>query len=295
MFPDDWSEDLTNAVSTALRIAIILLVAGFVRWLVHRAIGRTTRRMRQTMSGEGLGSTIAGTLATASPARAEARARTIDTMARSATTWVIGLIATLLVLGELNINLAPLLAGAGIAGIAIGFGAQSLVRDVLAGFFVLVEDQFGVGDIIDVGVANGTVEEITLRSTRIRDLNGTVWHVPNGQIQTVGNKSKGWARAVVEITVGLQVDIARARRIMVDVANAMADEEPWADAMRVGDGPDDQGVAALTPSGATLRIVITTEPKSQWKVERELRQRIKEAFDREGVSLEIPHLHPPVI
>ncbi|NLA35150.1 MAG: mechanosensitive ion channel family protein [Actinobacteria bacterium] len=295
MFPDDWSDDVTNAASTALRVLLILIVAGVLRWIVHRAISRATRRMDRSFRGERFGATLAGTLGGTSASRVEARSLTIEGMAKSLATWIIGLITALLVLSELSINLAPLLAGAGIAGIALGFGAQSLVKDVLAGFFILVEDQFGVGDIIDVGTANGTVEEITLRSTRLRDLQGTVWHIPNGTIQHVGNKSQGWARAVVEITVGLTVDINRARQIMVDVANDMATEDHWAQAMRVGDGPDDQGVSALTAAGATLRMVVTTEPKSQWAVERELRQRIKEAFDREGISLDIPHLRPPVI
>lgn len=295
VFPDNWSDDVTNAASTALRVLLILIAAGVLRWLVHRAISRATRRMDRSFRGERFGATLADTLGSTAVGRVEARSRTIEGMAKSLTTWVIGLIAALLVLSELHINLAPLLAGAGIAGIALGFGAQSLVRDVLAGFFILVEDQFGVGDIIDVGTANGTVEEITLRSTRLRDLQGTVWHIPNGTILQVGNKSQGWARAVVEITVGLTADITKARQLMVHAAEEMSSEEHWEQAMRVGDGPDDQGVSALTPAGATLRLVVTTEPKSQWAVERELRQRIKEAFDREGISLEVPHLRPPVI
>lgn len=285
MFPDDWSEDLTNAVSTGLRILAILVVAGIVRWIAHRAISRATRRMNATFTGEGLTSTIAGSLGNPSRGRSEARAATIEVMANSLVTALIGSITLLTVLSELGINLAPLLAGAGIAGIALGFGAQSVVKDVLAGFFILAEDQFGVGDIIEVGAVGGTVEKISLRATQIRDLNGTVWHLPNGTILQVGNKSQGWARAVVEVTIGLNSDIAAARQIMLEVATSMAEEEAWAEAMRIDDAPDDQGVSALTPAGATLRLVVTTEPKSQWKVERELRQRIKEAFDRTGISL----------
>lgn len=296
MFPDDWSDDLTNAVSTGLRLVVVLVIAAIARWVAHRAISRVTQRMHVSLAGDGLTSTLAGTLSgPASVGRSEARAATIEAMSQSLVTWVLASIVTLLVLGELGINLAPLLAGAGIVGIALGFGAQSLVRDVLAGFFILVEDQFGVGDVIDVGTANGTVERISLRSTQLRDLNGTVWHVPNGTILTVGNKSQRWARAVVEVTIALSADIAAARRIMIEVAETMAQEERWRDAMALDAGPDDQGVSALTPVGATLRIVVTTEPKSQWAVERELRQRIKEAFDAAGISLEVPHIAPPVL
>jgi small conductance mechanosensitive channel len=251
--------------------------------------------MKARLSSGAIVSTIGGALSSGDgTSRVDARSDTIQAMVESLTTWIIYIVATLLVLGELEINLAPLLAGAGIAGIAIGFGAQSLVRDVLAGFFVLVEDQYGVGDIIDAGPASGTVERISLRSTQLRDLAGTVWHIPNGTIVRVGNKSQNWARAVVEVTVSLTADIRKARGIMSEVAATMATEPEWEAAMRVGGVADDQGISAMTPMGATLRLVVDTEPKSQWGVERELRLRIKEAFDAASIPLEV-HQTPPVV
>ena len=133
-------------------------------------------------------------------------------MLRSLGTAIIWTFAVIYVLNDLGFNLGPLLAGAGIVGVALGFGSQSLVKDFLSGMFMLIEDQYGVGDIIDVGEAAGVVEEVTLRTTRLRDVNGTVWHVPNGQIVRVGNRSQQWARAVLDIAVAHKTDVAAARR-----------------------------------------------------------------------------------
>lgn len=289
------SDGAQHALEVGLRVLLIVLVALVLRMLVHRAIERTTRQMKSRLTNGTIVSTIGGAISSGeSTNRVEARANTIEAMGKSLATWILYIVATLMVLGELSINLAPLLAGAGIAGIAIGFGAQNLVRDVLAGFFVLVEDQYGVGDIIDAGPANGTVERISLRSTQLRDLAGTVWHIPNGTILRVGNKSQNWARAIVEIVVPYSADVRKARGIMSEVAAQMATEEAWDAAMRVGGVADDQGISAMSPQGMTLRLVVDTEPKSQWGVERELRLRIKEAFDAEGIPLEVHQPPPPV-
>ncbi len=164
-----------------------------------------------------------------------------DVLGRLANAVIWG-IAILVVLGELGINLAPLIAGAGVLGIALGFGAQSLVRDFLSGFFMLVEDQFGVGDVIDVGGAvggpaggvSGTVEGVSLRTTRLRDVEGVVWHVPNGEIKRVGNKSQQWSRALLDIEVDRDTDVASAIRVIKETADAMWQEEGWRDAILDG-------------------------------------------------------------
>ena len=294
MFALNLSDGAQHAVEVAIRVVVIIAVATIVRLLIHRTISRATSQMTSRFSSRTIVSTIGGALtSTDSTNRIGARANTIEAMSKSLATWIIGIVATLMVLGELDINLAPLLAGAGIAGIAIGFGAQNLVRDVLAGFFVLVEDQYGVGDIIDAGPASGTVERISLRSTQLRDLAGTVWHIPNGTILRVGNKSQNWARAIVEIVIPYSADVRKARGIMAEVAAQMATEEAWEAAMRVGGVADDQGISAMSPLGMTLRLVVDTEPKSQWGVERELRLRIKEAFDAAGIVLEVHQPPPP--
>lgn len=293
MLAIELTDDAQSALETAIRIAVIVLIAMVLRMIIHHAIERATSQMKRRLTDGALVSTIGGALSTGDGAgRVEARANTIEAMSKSLATWIIFVTAALTVLGELDINLAPLLAGASIAGIAVGFGAQNVVRDVLAGFFVLVEDQYGVGDIIDAGPATGTVERISLRSTQLRDLAGTVWHIPNGTILRVGNKSQNWARAVVEVTIAHTADIRRARTLMAEAAAVMAEEPDWQAAMRVGGVADDQGISAMTQAGVTLRLVVDTEPKSQWKVERELRLRIKEAFDADGIPFEV-HQTPP--
>ena len=150
--------------------------------------------------------------------RAAARAQTITAVMRSICSGIIGVFALIYVLGALGLDLGPLLAGAGVAGVALGFGAQSLVKDFLSGIFMLIEDQYGVGDVVDVGEASGTVEAVSLRVTRLRDQNGTVWHVPNGEIRRVGNKSQQWARAVLDVPVAPNADLERAAAVIAEAA-----------------------------------------------------------------------------
>ncbi|MEO7429756.1 MAG: mechanosensitive ion channel family protein, partial [Acidimicrobiales bacterium] len=207
-----------------LTILVVVLVAGLVHWLLRRAIGRFVRtlagehppgrRLRGRLGRSSLGQRLPDrVLATGSPSlRTAARATTLGAVLRSLSGFVVWSLAGITILGELGINLGPLVASAGIAGLAIGFGAQSLVKDFLAGMFILIEDQYGVGDIIDAGEATGTVEAVTLRSTRVRDVNGTMWHIPNGQIARVGNMSQQWARALLDVSVayGADIDVAQA-------------------------------------------------------------------------------------
>jgi moderate conductance mechanosensitive channel len=190
------------------------------------------------------------------------------------------------VLGELGLDVAPLIAGAGIAGVALGFGAQTVVKDFLSGMFMLVEDQFGVGDVIDAGDAVGTVEGVSLRTTRIRSVDGTLWHVPNGTIQRIGNKSQEWSRALLDIEVAYSTDLDTAQRIIKRVA-----DEAWHDevlAASILEEPEVWGVESLGASGVVIRTVLKTVPADQWKVMRALRLRIKEAFDAEGIEIPFP-------
>lgn len=286
-FTDRW-RDLVASVG---RIALVVLIAIVLNALARRLVGRVVTTVRSAAKEL---DRVPGTLIRPEQVqRTEARADTLNSVLRSLSSATIFLVALLIVLGELNINLAPLLAGAGVASIAVGFGAQSLVRDVVAGIFVLIEDQYGVGDTIDAGVANGQVEHFTLRATRLRDAAGTVWHVPNGTIQRVGNKSQNWARAVVDVTVPMDSDVRSARTVFVGVAEQLAKEDGWA-GERISGLPDDQGIQAFSASGITLRVVLETEPAAQWAVERELRLRVKEAFDAAGIAMATqPLLAPP--
>jgi small conductance mechanosensitive channel len=205
-------------------------------------------------------------------------------VAASLVTVLIWTIAFLLVLGELEINLAPLLAGAGIAGAALGFGAQSIVKDFLAGFFMIVEDQFGVGDVIDLGEATGVVEEVSLRRTRLRSADGTVWHVPNGEVQRVGNQSQQWSRALLDIPLAPATDLRRAQEVILATAEEVCASEEWQP--KVLAEPELWGVERLGGGGGlVVRVVVKTLPGEQWGLMRALRRHLNEEFTESGIEL----------
>ncbi len=218
--------------------------------------------------------------------RSRQRAATMGTVLRSTITLVIGAVAVLLILGELEIDLAPLLAGAGIAGIAFGFGAQSLVKDFLSGMFIVFEDQYGVGDNVDLGEASGQVERVSLRTTRIRDVEGTLWVVPNGEIRRVANHSQLWARTVLDIEVDYSTDIDAAIEVIQQTAIALWEEQ--AEATTILESPEVWGVQSLAESAVVIRLAVKTEPSEQWTTARELRRRIKIAFEQSGIDIPFP-------
>jgi small-conductance mechanosensitive channel len=211
------------------------------------------------------------------------RVETIAALFRSITSATVWTIATLMALSELGLNLGPLIAGAGIVGVAVGFGAQNLVRDFLSGIFMLMEDQYGVGDVIDAGPATGTVESISLRTTRLRDVNGTVWHLPNGHIERIGNRSQQWSRAVLDVDVSYQTDIGHATDVIKRTAQTMCEDAEFADSILAE--PEVWGVENLGLDSVTIRLVLKTAPHDQLKVTRELRARIKAAFDEAGIEI----------
>jgi len=280
-----------------LTIVVILAVAWVVNRLARRAIERFVasmsgdqqagRRLKRRLRRTSLGNRLpAGVLQTGQVSiRSAARAETLGYVLRSVATFAIWAIASITVLGELGINLGPLIAGAGIAGVALGFGAQSLVKDFLAGIFILIEDQYGVGDIVDVGEATGTIEAVSLRTTRLRDVKGTVWHVPNGQIMRVGNMSQQWARALLDVSVAYGSNLDVAQQVIKEVADGLWRDETWT--TRVLEEPQVWGIEDLAPDGVTIRLVVKTLPAAQFDVLRELRVRIKAALDAAGI--EIPH------
>jgi small-conductance mechanosensitive channel len=213
--------------------------------------------------------------------RRQQRVRALGSILRSAASVTVFSIAGVVLLGDLGINLAPLLASAGVVGIAVGFGAQNMVRDYLSGIFMLLEDQYGVGDVITIGDATGTVETVTLRITRMRDVNGIVWHVRNGAIEQVGNESQGWARAVIDFPVPYTADLTTIRGVLGDVAQGLWNEPVWRGVML--EQPEVWGAQQLTSTEVTMRIVVKTAPLRQWEVEREMRARVKAALDTSGI------------
>ncbi len=215
--------------------------------------------------------------------RGEQRATTIaDALGSMSRILILG-VAGLFVLDELGMNLAPLLAGAGIVGVALGFGAQSLVKDFLSGMFILVEDQYGVGDVIDLGEkAIGTVGDVGLRITRLRAVDGSVWFVPNGEIRRVGNSSMEWSRAVIDVVVGYDSDVTKTKEVVAAEAAALCADEVWG--AKVLEPPEVWGVEALGSDGLTIRLVVKTAPREQYVVARELRERLNRRLRSEGIS-----------
>jgi small-conductance mechanosensitive channel len=284
-----WLANASNLVIVKpLRIIVIIAVAMLIRWLLHRAIKRLTsttsraampallKPLREKSQQAEAGQFI--------PERRRQRAEAIGSVLRSFVTAVVFTMAAMLVLGELGFNLGPLLASAGIVGVALGFGAQSLVKDLIAGLFMLLEDQYGVGDSVDLGDAIGVVETVGLRVTTVRDSRGVLWYVRNGEIVRVGNKSQGWAMVVIDIPIGF-VNSEHASAVLRKAALALA-EEP-AHATEFLEPPDVIGVEQLTVDGAVIRTIAKTTADGQPVVQRELRRRLTDALDTSGLSGQI--------
>lgn len=218
--------------------------------------------------------------------RSSQRARTLGAVLRSIASITIYGMAVMIALGEFNVNLGPLIAGAGIGGVAIGFGAQSLVKDFISGMFMLMEDQYGVGDVVDVGDTVGVVEEVKLRTTQIRDINGTLWHIPNGSIRRMANMSQDWGRLVLDVEVAYNTDITAAMAVIKETADGV-----WRDALpdaTITEEPSIAGVQSLGESAVVIRLMAKTEPTEQFAAARELRRRLKEAFDEAGIEIPFP-------
>jgi small-conductance mechanosensitive channel len=290
---------LVGIAGWLLAVVLILVGALFFSWLARRYLGRVVARMvapdRSSAARqlERIGiNTPAGLFSETDEigdeddVRKLARIRSISVVVESTATVIIWTVALLMVLGELGVNLAPLMAGAGIAGVALGFGAQSLVKDCLAGLFILLEDQYGIGDVVDLGEAVGTVEAITLRATTLRGLDGTVWHVPNGEAQRVGNKSQLWSVALVDVDVAYDCDLSLARQVIIDRAGDVCESDQWATS--VLDPPQILGVEALGADGITIRVTVKTMPGSQWALQRSLREAFKDALDTAKIEIPFP-------
>jgi small-conductance mechanosensitive channel len=289
---DNTHKTLDWVLGTPLQVAGIIVGALVIRWLVHRAIKRVVSRAAQVTkrpdeparrrSSRVLHGATAGLVSE----RRSQRAETVGSVLRSVSSFVIFGMAFVTVLDKFGIPIGPLLASAGVAGVALGFGAQSLVRDFLSGIFMILEDQYGVGDLIDTGEAVGTVEEVTLRVTRLRDGSGVVWYVRNGEILRVGNHSQGWSTAIIDVAVAYTEDIPRVQEIIRGVAEAMAQDEAWAE--KILDDPVVAGVESVTGTSVTIRVIVKCTPNDHLGVQRELRERIKESFDRENIRVPVP-------
>jgi small-conductance mechanosensitive channel len=275
---DDLADYSDVLIGRPLSLIGLFLLAFAIRWLAHKAIGRIASR-----AAKGVLPDRVNLVATE---RRRQRAEAMASLFKSMVTGLIVAVFGTMMLSEIGVDIAPIIASAGIVGLALGFGAQSLVKDFLSGVFMIIEDQFGVGDQVDLGEAIGTVEAVTLRITRVRDVNGTVWYVPNGQIVRVGNQSQNWARTVLDVKVAYHEDLARVRRVLSEVAHDVWEDEDFKG--QVIEEPSVWGVQDLAVDGVTVRVVLKTTPGEQWAVAREMRQRIKARFDHEGIEMPFP-------
>jgi moderate conductance mechanosensitive channel len=272
----DWSEHFNPAALTATGLRV--LGALFVGWLGFWALKHLLRRIERSVSGP----TTAGIITAQ-----EQRARTLLSLLRSIGIVIIVVLTAFMVLGGLGVNVGPLLAGAGVVGLAISFGAQSLVKDVISGLFILFENQFGVGDIIRVEGVGGVVERMTLRVVVLRDVQGVVHVIPNGQITRVANLTRSWARVVLDVGVAYREDPDRVIEVLKELGREMHEDEAWSASFI--EPPEVPGVESLGDSAVAVRIVAKVLPLKQWEIARELRRRIKQRFDREGIEIPFPH------
>lgn len=274
-----WPDTLIEIVI----IAVVMIVAWQLamvssRRLVHMAL--SNREKNRTLPG--LSNTRTRQLLGLDHPRQVQRTKTLGTMVRSIAGFLIITIGVLMILSTLGLPMGPLLTSAGIGGVAIGFGAQTLIKDFLSGVFLIAEDQYGVGDIVDLGEASGTVEQVGLRVTKVRDANGQIWYVRNGEIIRVGNISQGWSNALVDIPVSYTSDPDQVISIIGAVVAQLAEESPWQDALL--ETPQVLGVESITGTAMTIRITAKCVANQQWGVQREIRERSKVAMDAAGIA-----------
>jgi moderate conductance mechanosensitive channel len=288
-----WFDQL---ITPAWQIALTIVVGAVVLALVRTSIAHTVRRIVEgtpRMHRHATALTRGLRQDRAEPddsplgaARRVQRAETMGSVLRSVSGFVIGALVVVIILGILHVDVGPLLASAGVVGVALGFGAQTLVKDFLAGISMLAEDQYGVGDVVDLGEATGVVEGVGLRVTQVRSMDGTLWYVRNGEILRVGNMTQGWSRAVVEVRVPAEDDVPRVRALLLDAAaEVQADEDLGA---AVLEDPEVAGIEDLTADGVMLRLLVKTAPSKQWEIARELRARIRVRLAAEGINLAAP-------
>jgi small conductance mechanosensitive channel len=268
------------------QIGGIILIAVLLRVLTTRVINRIVHSAGARADARAGRLLETGGLLVASERRRQ-RARAIGSVLRSLATTIITTITFLMIISVLQLPTAPILASVSVIGLALGFGTQNLVTDFVSGIFMILEDQYGVGDVINVGEATGTVEEIALRVTRLRDASGVVWHIRNGQIARVGNLSQGWDRAVVDLPIAYDEDVTRARDVMEDVADAFYQDETWRPKM-LDERPQVTGIEVLDGESVVMRLQVKTVPQGGLAVSRELRMRLKAAFDAAGIKLTAP-------
>jgi small conductance mechanosensitive channel len=282
-----WIQEVYGEWGLAIRIALIVVGLVLLRWLMLVMIRRVVTTVTQGVKKrEGAADTKALDSSPLARARIVQRARTIGLVLSNLLTAGLTISALIAILSELGIAIGALAAGAGILGAALGFGAQSLVRDFIAGLFIVVEDQFGVGDFVDLGTATGVVESIRLRVTQVRDTEGTVWYVRNGEILRVGNQSQGWSRIILDLPLAYNTDLDKAKKVLEAAALKLA-EIPALKTGLIGK-PEIWGIQALAGEEVVFRLVQQVRPSKKDALTRALRQEVKTALDKAGIKLSLP-------
>jgi small-conductance mechanosensitive channel len=276
-FIDTFRGPLTILLTVVIAVVTRLVLLATNRRVVRNIIDRYNKNKSAGETDEG--SPVVAT-------RLVQRTRTIGTVLDNIVTWAIVGIASIIVLQELGVGVTAIIASAGIVGAALGFGAQNVVKDMLNGLFMVFEDQLGVGDVVDLGPASGIVENVGVRVTTLRDVNGTVWYVRNGEIMRVGNLSQGWARVVLDLAIPYEADIDEVQRILLQAATTMAESEQWR--TKVLEAPAIWGLQSISADALVVRLVMKTVTSARDDAARALRREIKLALDAAGVQL------PPV-
>lgn len=286
-----WINEVFGEWGFAVRIGLIVIGLLVLRWIllvfIKRIVTTVTSGVKKR---EGAADTKALDASPLARARTVQRARTIGLVLSNLLTAGLTISAAIAILSELGIAIGALAAGAGILGAALGFGAQSLVKDFLAGLFIVVEDQYGVGDFVDLGSAIGIVESIGLRVTQVRDLEGTVWYVRNGEILRVGNQSQGWSRIILDLPLAYDSDLEKAKKVL-EAAAAKLTETPGLKTGLIGKA-EVWGIQALAGEGVVFRLVQQVRPSKKDALSRALRLEVKKALDKAGVKLSVPDQKP---
>ncbi|MET9023115.1 mechanosensitive ion channel family protein [Actinopolymorpha sp. NPDC004070] len=284
-------ERFTQLADVPAHIALLIVLAVAVRFglnrLIDRVVGTTAGlpKPKHFLGSQKAAALLSNPGGLYHERRAQ-RAHALGSLFKSIATAVIFGVTSLMVLQQLGYNMAPIIASAGVVGVAIGFGAQNLVKDFISGVFMLLEDQYGVGDVIDMGQATGTVEGVGLRVTRLRDGDGVLWHVRNGEIVRVGNKSQGWSSLVLDVSVAYDEDVAQVEELINDTARTLSDEDEFRD--RILEAPHVVGIEEVNGAALTLRVIGKTRPNEHFGVQRELRLRLKALFDAKGIRVPAP-------
>jgi len=272
----NFTTDLYSWLSTnGLKIVLIMIISWIGLKVLHTFMRKVLRKAMIATAQESHRGAV------------EKRVKTLDAVFFSAVKVVVWLIVGMIILSEFNIEIGPLLAAAGVAGLAFGFGGQYLIRDLISGLFIILEDQYRKGDVIKIAGITGAVENITLRKTTLRDLDGIEHHIPNGEVTTTSNHTKLWSRAHMNIGISYDSNLEKAIEILNRIGKEMAEEEPWR--AHIVKPIQSLGVDNFSDSSVDIKVIGETAPASQWDVLREYRKRVKLAFDQDGIEIPYPH------